>query len=125
MELPVINAEGRQGSPLQVSDATFGAKFNEALIHQVVVAHQAGARAGTRAQKNRAAVRGGGRKPYRQKGTGRARAGTIRQPDLARRRQGLPSEHQGFFSESQPQDVSRGRTFHPVRVGQTGSVNNL
>ncbi len=76
MELPVINAEGRQGSPLQVSDATFGAKFNEALIHQVVVAQQAGARAGTRAQKNRAAVRGGGRKPYRQKGTGRARAGT-------------------------------------------------
>jgi len=80
MELPVINAEGRQGSPLQVSDATFGAKFNEALIHQVVVAQQAGARAGTRAQKNRAAVRGGGRKPYRQKGTGRARAGTIRSP---------------------------------------------
>jgi len=80
MELPVINAEGRQGEPLQVSDATFGAKFNEALIHQVVVAQQAGARAGTRAQKNRAAVRGGGRKPYRQKGTGRARAGTIRSP---------------------------------------------
>jgi large subunit ribosomal protein L4 len=80
MELPVINAEGRQGSPLQVSDATFGAKFNEALIHQVVVAQQAGARAGTRAQKNRAAVRGGGRKPFRQKGTGRARAGTIRSP---------------------------------------------
>ena len=80
MELPVINAEGQQGTPLQVSDAAFGAKFNEALIHQVVVAHQAGARSGTRAQKNRAAVRGGGSKPYRQKGTGRARAGTTRSP---------------------------------------------
>lgn len=80
MELPVINADGQQGTPLQVSDAAFGAKFNEALIHQVVVAHQAGARSGTRAQKNRAAVRGGGTKPYRQKGTGRARAGTTRSP---------------------------------------------
>lgn len=80
MELPVINAEGQQGTPLQVSDAAFGAKFNEALIHQVVVAQQAGARAGTRSQKNRAAVRGGGSKPFRQKGTGRARAGTTRSP---------------------------------------------
>lgn len=80
MELPVINAEGQQGAPLQVSDAAFGAKYNEALIHQVVVAHQAGARSGTRAQKNRSAVRGGGGKPYRQKGTGRARAGTTRSP---------------------------------------------
>jgi len=80
MELPVINAEGQQGTPLQVSDASFGAKFNEALIHQVVVAQQAGARSGTRAQKNRSAVRGGGSKPFRQKGTGRARAGTSRSP---------------------------------------------
>ena len=80
MELPVIQANGKPGTPLKVSETTFGAKFNEALIHQVVVAYQAGARAGTRAQKNRSAVRGGGAKPYRQKGTGRARAGTIRSP---------------------------------------------
>lgn len=80
MELPVIKADGKKGSPLEVSEATFGAKFNEALVHQVVVAYQAGARAGTRAQKNRSAVRGGGTKPYRQKGTGRSRAGTIRSP---------------------------------------------
>ena len=80
MELPVIKADGQSESPLNVSDSTFGAKFNEALIHQVVVAHLAGARAGTRAQKNRSAVRGGGAKPYRQKGTGRARAGTSRSP---------------------------------------------
>jgi large subunit ribosomal protein L4 len=80
MELPVIDAEGRAGARLEVSDATFAVEFNEPLIHQVVVAHQAAARSGTRAQKNRSAVRGGASKPYRQKGTGRARAGTIRSP---------------------------------------------
>lgn len=68
------------GGSVEVSDAAFGREFNEALVHQVVVAHMAGARQGTRAQKNRSDVRGGGRKPWRQKGTGRARAGTIRSP---------------------------------------------
>ena len=68
MELPVIQADGKKGSPLKVSEGTFGAKFNQPLVHQVVVAYQAGTRAGTRAQKNRSAVRGGGSKPYRQKG---------------------------------------------------------
>ena len=65
---------------VEVSEATFGREFNEALVHQVVVAYLAGARQGTRAQKTRAEVRGGGRKPWRQKGTGRARAGSIRSP---------------------------------------------
>jgi len=65
---------------VDVADAAFGADFNEALIHQVVTAYLAGGRAGTKAQKNRAAVRGGGAKPWAQKGTGRARAGTIRSP---------------------------------------------
>ena len=70
-----------QGSgSVDVAEATFGAAFNEALVHQVVTAYLAGSRAGTKAQKNRAAVRGGGAKPWRQKGTGRARAGTIRSP---------------------------------------------
>jgi large subunit ribosomal protein L4 len=70
-----------QGSgSVDVTDAAFGAEFNEALIHQVVTAYLAGGRAGTKAQKNRAAVRGGGAKPWAQKGTGRARAGTIRSP---------------------------------------------
>ena len=59
---------------------TFGREFNEALVHQVVVSYMAGARAGTRAQKTRSDVSGGGAKPWRQKGTGRARAGTIRSP---------------------------------------------
>ena len=65
---------------VDVAEAAFGAKFNEALVHQVVTAYLAGSRAGTKAQKNRAAARGGGAKPWRQKGTGRARAGTIRSP---------------------------------------------
>jgi large subunit ribosomal protein L4 len=70
-----------QGSgTVDVADAAFGAAFNEPLVHQVVTAFLAGGRAGTKAQKNRAAVRGGGIKPWRQKGTGRARAGTIRSP---------------------------------------------
>ncbi len=65
---------------VEVLDAAFGVEFNEALVHQVVTAYLAGGRAGTKAQKNRAAVRGGGAKPWAQKGTGRARAGTIRSP---------------------------------------------
>jgi len=65
---------------VDVAEAAFGADFNEALVHQVVTAYLAGGRAGTKAQKNRAAVRGGGAKPWQQKGTGRARAGTIRSP---------------------------------------------
>lgn len=65
---------------VEVAETAFGVEFNEALVHQVVNAYLAGARAGTRAQKNRSAVRGGGIKPWRQKGTGRARAGTIRSP---------------------------------------------
>jgi large subunit ribosomal protein L4 len=65
---------------LEVSDRNFGAPFNEALIHQVVTAYRAGSRAGTKAQKTRAEVRGGGSKPWKQKGTGQARAGTTRGP---------------------------------------------
>jgi len=75
MELAVAG-----GNAIKVSEATFGRDFSEALVHQVVTAYLAGARAGTKAQKTRSDVRGGGRKPWRQKGTGRARAGTIRSP---------------------------------------------
>ena len=80
MELNVINQTGAKATSIDVSDKVFGVDFNEALIHQVVTAYLAGGRSGTRAQKNRSAVRGGGVKPWRQKGTGRARAGTIRSP---------------------------------------------
>ncbi len=74
-----LNIAGADGS-VEVSELSFGKEFNEALVHQVVTAYLAGARQGTRAQKTRSDVRGGGRKPWRQKGTGRARAGTIRSP---------------------------------------------
>ena len=68
------------GKAVDVADSTFGAPYNEALVHQAVTAFFAGARSGTKAQKSRSDARGGGRKPWRQKGTGRARAGTIRSP---------------------------------------------
>ena len=81
MELKLFQIDtGANSGSIEVSDAVVGQKFNETLIHQVVTSYLAGARQGTRAQKNRAAVRGGGAKPWRQKGTGRARSGTIRSP---------------------------------------------
>ncbi|OGI43595.1 MAG: 50S ribosomal protein L4 [Candidatus Muproteobacteria bacterium RBG_16_64_11] len=81
MKVGLMNeTSGQAQSEIELSDKNFGVDFNEPLVHQVVVAYQAGGRAGTRAQKNRSAVRGGGRKPFAQKGGGRARAGTIRSP---------------------------------------------
>jgi len=68
------------GTDLEVSEATFGQKFNETLVHQVVTAYRAAGRAGTKRQKSRAEVRGGGKKPWAQKGTGQARAGSSRSP---------------------------------------------
>ncbi|MBW9256505.1 MAG: 50S ribosomal protein L4 [Candidatus Thiodiazotropha sp. (ex. Lucinisca nassula)] len=78
MDLNVKTAAGAQ--TMQVSDEVFGAEYKQSLIHQVVTAYMSAARSGTKAQKNRAAVQGGGAKPFRQKGTGRARAGTSRSP---------------------------------------------
>ncbi len=80
MELQVNNASGAAPGQITVADEVFARPFNETLVHQVVVAYLAGARAGTRAQKSRAQVSGGGAKPWRQKGTGRARAGSSRGP---------------------------------------------
>ena len=73
MKLKVANG----GAELSVSDTNFGAEYNEALVHQLVTAYMAAGRAGTKRQKSRAEVRGGGRKPHSQKGTGSARAGSI------------------------------------------------
>ncbi|MFW0094963.1 MAG: 50S ribosomal protein L4 [Coxiella endosymbiont of Haemaphysalis qinghaiensis] len=80
MELTVHSFDKKEPSVLSVSDAAFGTVFKESLVHQVVVAYLAGARAGSKAQKTRSEVSGGGVKPWRQKGTGRARAGSIRSP---------------------------------------------
>lgn len=75
-----MNLKTFSGTPVELSEVAFGKEFNEALVHQVVVAYLAGGRQGTRRQKNRAEVSGGGKKPWKQKGTGRARAGSIRSP---------------------------------------------
>ena len=79
MNLKLVS-KGAQAQDFQVSDATFAREFNESLVHQVVTAYRAAGRAGTKAQKTKAEVRGGGIKPWRQKGTGQARVGSIRSP---------------------------------------------
>lgn len=96
MNLTITQAGGGSGAAVEISEATFSRQFNEALVHQVVVAYMAGGRQGTRAQKSRSDVRGGGRKPYRQKGTGRARAGTIRSPIWRSGGVTFPSQTQDF-----------------------------
>ncbi len=79
MELQVTGA-GKNAAMVEVSDVLFGAPYNESLVHQVVTAYRAAGRAGTHKQKTRSEVRGGGKKPWAQKGSGQARAGTIRSP---------------------------------------------
>ena len=80
MQLTLHTSGKKSTGKLDVADAVFGVDFNESLVHQAVVAYMAGSRSGTKAQRSRSEVRGGGKKPWRQKGTGRARAGTIRSP---------------------------------------------
>ena len=80
MEIAVIKLDGSKEAPLEVAESVFAQEFRESLIHQVVNAYLAGGRSGSSSQKNRSDVRGGGAKPWRQKGTGKARAGTIRSP---------------------------------------------
>ena len=79
MKLDVLNIDNKK-TDVQISETTFGKEFNKTLVHQAVVTYLAGSRQGSHKQKTRSEVRGGGKKPYRQKGTGRARAGTIRSP---------------------------------------------
>jgi len=97
VELSVLKPGNAAAGTVSVSDVAFAREYNEDLVHQVVTAYMAGARQGTRAQKNRAAVAGGGKKPWRQKGTGRARAGTIRSPIW----------RSGVTFAAQPQDHSQ------------------
>lgn len=84
MELKVYNTDGKKTGTIKVSDDIFNAEYKKALIHQVVVAHLANKRQGTKSTLTRSEVRGGGAKPYRQKGTGRARQGTTRAPQWAK-----------------------------------------
>ena len=80
MELTVIKLDGTNDTHVEVAESVFAQEFKEPLVHQVITAYLAAGRSGSSTQKNRSAVRGGGAKPWRQKGTGRARAGTIRSP---------------------------------------------
>uniref|UniRef100_UPI00389A0A23 50S ribosomal protein L4 n=1 Tax=Thiomicrospira microaerophila TaxID=406020 RepID=UPI00389A0A23 len=89
-------ATGANSGMVNVSEAVFGVDFNESLVHQVVVAYMAGARSGTKSQKTRSEVRGGGIKPWRQKGTGRARAGTIRSPIWVGGGRAFPGHNRDF-----------------------------
>lgn len=100
MQVSVKSSDGADsGKMLDLSDVTYDAAYNESLVHQVVTAYMAGARSGTRAQKNRSAVSGGGAKPFRQKGTGRARAGTIRSPIWRGGGKVFPAETQSFVQK--------------------------
>ncbi|MCH7882754.1 MAG: 50S ribosomal protein L4 [Proteobacteria bacterium] len=101
---------------VSVSDDAFGAEFNEALVHQLVVSYMSGGRAGTKAQKSRSTASGGGAKPWRQKGTGRARAGTIRSPIW---RSG------GVTFAATPRDYSKKINKKMYRVGMRSLVSEL
>lgn len=108
MELKLIElATGKENGTVAVSDALFGVDFNESLVHQVVTAYMNAGRAGTKAQKNRAAVSGGGAKPWRQKGTGRARAGTTRSPVWVGGGRAFPG-HNRDFSQKVNRKMYRG-----------------
>lgn len=98
MELKVFNTQGKKVDTIAVSDAVFGAEYNEALIHQVVVAQLANKRQGTKSTLTRTEVRGGGIKPWRQKGTGRARQGSTRAPQW---------RHGGVVFAPKPRDFSK------------------
>lgn len=108
MDLKLIElASGKEAGSVKVSEAIFGAEFNEALVHQVVNAYLAGARSGTKGQKNRSAVRGGGAKPWAQKGSGRARAGTSRGPIWIGGGRAFPG-HNRDFSQKVNKKMYRG-----------------
>ncbi|MDC0404239.1 50S ribosomal protein L4 [Porticoccaceae bacterium] len=111
-----LNIATGKGGTVQVSDVAFGREYNQDLVHQMVTAYLAGARQGTRAQKTRSDVSGGGKKPFRQKGTGRARAGTIRSPIW---RGG------GTTFAARPQDHSQKLNKKMYRAGMQSIVSEL
>jgi large subunit ribosomal protein L4 len=112
MDISIHNTDEK----VSVSDAAFGAEFNETLVHQLVVSYMSAARSGTKAQKTRSDVSGGGAKPFRQKGTGRARAGTIRSPLW---RSG------GVTFAARPRDYSKKLNKKMYRAGLRSIVSEL
>jgi len=101
---PVLNSEGKKVEDIDLPEAIFGQPVNQDVLHQAIVMYQAGQRQGTASTKERGSVRGGGRKPFRQKGTGRARAGSIRSP-LWRKGGVVFGPHPRDFSFSMPQKM--------------------
>ncbi|MFA5490255.1 MAG: 50S ribosomal protein L4 [Candidimonas sp.] len=99
MELKLLNDQGQSSSTVAASDVIFGREFNEALVHQIVVAFQANARSGNRAQKDRAEVKHSTKKPWRQKGTGRARAGMTSSPIWRGGGRAFPNSPEENFSQ--------------------------
>ena len=98
MELKLLNEQGQSEATVTAPDTIFGREFNEALVHQIVVAYQANARSGNRAQKDRATVKHSTKKPWRQKGTGRARAGMTSSPIWRGGGRAFPSSPEENFS---------------------------
>ncbi len=108
MDLKLIElSSGKEAGAVQVNEGVFGVEFNESLVHQVVTAYMAGGRSGTKAQKNRSAVSGGGAKPWAQKGSGRARAGTSRSPIWVGGGRAFPG-HNRDFSQKVNRKMYRG-----------------
>ena len=103
MELEVLNQNGSGDSKVSLADSVFNQEFNQDLVHQLVNTYIHNSHQGTKAQKNRSAVRGGGRKPWKQKGTGRARAGTIRSPIW--RGGGMTFAH--TYSDTKPKKINK------------------
>jgi large subunit ribosomal protein L4 len=122
MELKLINEQGQEASRLAASDLLFAREYNEALVHQVLVAYQANARSGDRAQKDRHDVRHTTKKPWRQKGTGRARAGMSSSPIWRGGGRVFPnSSGREFQPQTEPQDVPRGHGVDSLATGSPGS----
>lgn len=128
MKLEVLNKDGNQHKTIEVSSANFDAEFNNSLVHQVVVAYRAAYRSGTSAQKNRSRVRGGGAKPYRQKGTGRARAGTRSSPLFRGGGQtfaALPRDYSQKVNRKAFRAAMRATLSETCRLGNLVVVNDL
>jgi len=123
MEFKLIESStGKESGEISVSASVFGVEFKESLVHQVVTAYMNTGRSGTKGQKNRAAVRGGGAKPWAQKGSGRARAGTSRSPIWVGGGRAFPG-HNRDFSEKVNRKMYRGAMRSIVsELGRTGRL---
>ena len=118
MQIELLNDQGQASAKFEAPETLFGRDYNEDLVHQIVVAYQANARQGTRAQKDREQVKHSTKKPFKQKGTGRARAGMTSSPHLAWRRSRFSQQpRRKFHTKNQQEDVPRRHGCHLLPVG--------